>query len=147
MLPAALMRTALGLAGADGWPCLVAKHDPSLIKIVGCHLNRDTVSSDHSDPVPLHAACGVGNDGVSVVHLHTNAAIREDFDHRTFEFEHFFLRHPNSSIYQYLNKAAGSRPALTSWAPPPASSPSFGLFIPGVLYRDVSRPMRPADGH
>jgi hypothetical protein len=99
-LAAALMRAALGLAGADGWSRLVAKHDPSLIKIVGCHLNRDTISSGHSDPVSLHAASSVGNDSVAIVHLHTHAAVRKDLDHRTFEFEHFFLSHSNSSTDQ-----------------------------------------------
>jgi hypothetical protein len=87
---------ALGLAGADGWPRLVAEHDPSLIEIVRCHLNRDTVSRDHSDPISLHAARGVGNNGVPIVHLHTDAAVRKDFDNRAFKFEHFFLGHPNS---------------------------------------------------
>jgi hypothetical protein len=119
------MMTALGLSGADGWPGLVAKYDPSLIQIVGCHLNCDTVSSDHSDPVPLHAARGVGNDGVAIVHLHADAAIRQDFDHRTFEFKHFFLSHRISSADQYLNKAPGSPLLLTGLAPPPA----FSAFV------------------
>jgi hypothetical protein len=129
-LAAALVKTALGLAGADGWPRLVAKYNSSLIEIVGCHLHRDTVSGDHSNPVSLHAACGVGNNGVSIVHLHAYAAVREDFDDRAFEFEHFFLRHPNSFASQYPNRAAISRPALTGAAQPPVSSPSFGLSIP-----------------
>jgi hypothetical protein len=87
-------------------------------------------SGDHSDPVSLHAARGIGNDGVAIVHLHPNAAVREHFDHRAFKFEHFFLSHPNSSTSQYLNRAAGSRPSLAGAAQPPASSPSFGLSIP-----------------
>jgi hypothetical protein len=104
------MMTALGLAGADGWPRLVAKHDPSLIEIVRRHLNRDAIAGGHSDPVFLHAARGVGNDGMPIVHLHPNTAVREDFDDSTFEFEHFFLSHPNSSVYQYLRAVAAQKP-------------------------------------
>lgn len=106
------MRAALGLAGADGWSSLVAKHHPSLIKIVGCHLNRDTISSGHSDPVPLHAASGVGNDGVAIVHLHTYAAVRKDFDHRTVEFEHFFFSHPVTPTNQCLDSGRQPSPRL-----------------------------------
>jgi hypothetical protein len=148
-LAAALMMSALGLAGANGWPRLVAKDDPSLIQIVGCHLNGDTVSGGHSDPVFLHAARGVGNDGMPIVHLHTHPAIREDFNHSTFEFEHFFLSHlSNPFANQFLNKAAGSVSVLTGPARPPDSSPSFGWSI-----SDGSSAVRyhcrlwPADAH
>ena len=125
---------------------VLAKYGPSLIKIVRCHLNRDAIAGNRSDPVSFHTARSAGGDGVPIVHLHTDAAIGEDFDDRTFEFEHFFLSNPNSST----NRQGRGRPAapalLSSSAPQPLRLRLDSISNGSAAGRYPGR-LRPADAH
>src|SRR5262245_39791698 len=80
--------------GAWGCPfVLVAKDHAALFEIVRRHLDGDPISRQRLDPVLLHATGRVGDDFVSIVELHPEAGIRQNFSHQTFELDQFFLGH------------------------------------------------------
>src|SRR5712691_3097178 len=105
--PAELL--ALRRTAAAGALVLVAEDEPALLEIVGRHLDRHAVAGERLDPVLLHLARRVGDDGLPGVELHAKARVGQNLGDQTFELDQFFLGHGFLCSLLRLNVAAARR--------------------------------------
>src|SRR5882757_1495166 len=101
-LTAALRCAARRSAGAAGTLVLVTEDQPSLLQIVGRHLDRHPIACQRLDAVLLHLAGRVGDNFMSGIELHAVARVGQDFGHQSFELDQLFFSHGSLQVDRRL---------------------------------------------
>src|SRR5215211_417447 len=85
---------------------LMPEHEPAPFQIVGRHLDRDTVSRQRLDPVPLHLSGRIDDHLMARIKLHAKARIGQDLGHQPVELHQFFLAHNDPFTREFGNETA-----------------------------------------
>jgi hypothetical protein len=81
---------------------LVPESDAAPREVVRRDLEGNAIAGEHTDAKPSHLARDSGVDIVSVVHLHTEGRVGENFSDGTFELDCFFLGHTPPLVCRIL---------------------------------------------